>query len=173
MKPILYIFSGLPGSGKTTLAREAAKILKAPYLRIDTIEHGLREICSVNVQGEGYRLTYRVAADNLRVGNDVIVDSCNPWELTRNEWEKVATDNDSHFINIEIVCSDSREHKTRIENRESDMPGFRLPTWRETQERDYHEWTRDRIVIETSGREVDECLAELLKQVNAVRRELS
>jgi predicted kinase len=66
--PVLLIFSGLPGSGKSTLARAIAGNLGAIYLRIDTIEQGLRDLCSVDVRAEGYRLAYRVAADNLRVG---------------------------------------------------------------------------------------------------------
>ena len=91
-KPILYIFSGLPGSGKTTLSQRVAQSVHAVYLRIDTIEQALRELCSVEVQGEGYRLVYRIAADNLRVGMSVVADSCNPIELTRREWERVALD---------------------------------------------------------------------------------
>ena len=54
----LYIFSGLPGSGKTTLSRLLARQVGAAYIRIDTIEQALRELCSVKVQGEGYRLAY-------------------------------------------------------------------------------------------------------------------
>lgn len=39
--PILYIFSGLPGSGKSSLSKLVARELHAIYLRIDTIEQGL------------------------------------------------------------------------------------------------------------------------------------
>ena len=97
-KPILYIFSGLPGVGKTTLAEKLAENLNATFLRIDTVEQGLRDICSFNVQGEGYRLSYRIAKDNLQIGNDVIADSCNPIELTRFEWQEVAISADARFI---------------------------------------------------------------------------
>lgn len=83
-----YIFSGLPGSGKTTLARFLARRVGAAHLRIDTIEQALRDLCSVDVQGEGYRLAYRVAADILSSGGSVAADSCNPIELTRREWEQ-------------------------------------------------------------------------------------
>jgi len=40
-KSILYIFSGLPGTGKSTLAKIIARKLNAVYIRIDTIEQGL------------------------------------------------------------------------------------------------------------------------------------
>ncbi len=98
--PVLYIFAGLPGSGKSTLSQRIAQELAAVYLRIDTIEQGLRELCSIEVQGEGYRLAYRIAADNLRLGRSVVADSCNPIELTRREWEQVARDAGADFVNI-------------------------------------------------------------------------
>ena len=39
---MLVVFGGLPGTGKTTLARQVADRLGATYLRIDTIEQALR-----------------------------------------------------------------------------------------------------------------------------------
>jgi len=87
----LIIFSGLPGSGKSTLACQLASRLGATYLRIDTIEQGLREVCEISqIDGKGYRLTYRIAQENLRAGNIVIADSVNPWNLTRRECNEVA-----------------------------------------------------------------------------------
>jgi len=38
---MLIILSGLPGAGKTSVARELARRLKAVHLRIDTIEDAL------------------------------------------------------------------------------------------------------------------------------------
>src|SRR5689334_18734669 len=37
MNPALIIFSGLPGTGKTTLARLAARQLHAPLVRLDDL----------------------------------------------------------------------------------------------------------------------------------------
>jgi predicted kinase len=117
MKPKLYIFSGLPATGKSTLAKLLANNISGAYIRIDTIEQGLRNFCYFNVQGEGYWLAYRIVADNLKLGINVISDSCNPWILTRKEWENVALENNADYINIEVICSDLEEHKRRVENR--------------------------------------------------------
>jgi len=165
----LFIFAGLPGTGKTTLSQLLAMRLGAAYLRIDTVEQALRDLCHFSVEGEGYGLSYRIAADNLRLGNDVVADSCNPIELTRREWEHIAIDNAADFINIEVVCSDRREHQRRVEARSSSVPGLRLPTWREVVEREYHSWSQQRIIIDTAVRSTEECLAALLVELGAAR----
>jgi predicted kinase len=163
--PTLYIFSGLPGTGKTTLSQALAKQITAVHLRVDTVEQALRDLCAINVQGEGYRLLYRVAADNLRLGNSVVADSCNPIELTRNEWENVALESGASYVNIVVVCSDKLEHRNRVENRSSSIPGLIVPTWKDVESREYHVWSKERIVIDTAGKSENECLASLLSSL--------
>jgi len=111
----LVILSGLPGSGKSTLGKQLASKLGAMYLRIDTIEQGLRDVCGLSqIDGKGYALTYRIAQENLSLGNNVIADSVNPWELTRSEWNNVAKEIGAVFINVEVICADKNEHRRRV-----------------------------------------------------------
>lgn len=162
-KPILYIFSGLPASGKTTLARRLSQQLRAFYLRIDTVELGLRDLCDYKVEGEGYRLSYRVAKDNLELGHCVIADSCNPIALTRSEWQDIATSANAEYINIEVYCSNENEHKHRVENRECSIENLQLPSWQQVQNRHYEPW-QDRVIrIDTFGKTPSESLQELVE----------
>ena len=161
----LFIFSGLPAVGKTSLARMLAADRRATHLRIDTIEQALRDLCDVNVEGEGYRLAYRIAADNLRLGLDVVADSCNPIGLTRREWEDVARTCGARFVNIEVICSDPRIHRQRVEQRTSDIDGFTLPSWDDVQRRTYEPWTAPHLVIDTAGCELEAAFDALRVQL--------
>lgn len=160
--PTLFIFAGLPGAGKTTLARQLARRLQAAHLRVDTIEQALRDLCHWQVEGEGYRLAYRIAADLLQTGLDVVADSCNPIELTRREWEQIAEQNGATFTNIEVICSDAGEHRRRVESRCSDVPGLKLPAWVDVENREYHEWSSARIAIDMAGQSESDSFAALL-----------
>lgn len=163
--PVLYVFAGLPGAGKTSLAQRLAAEVGATYLRIDTIEQALRDLCGVDVEGEGYRLAYRVAADNLALGLSVVADSCNPIALTRTEWRQVAEDRGARSVDIEVVCSDAAEHRRRVETRTSTIAALQLPSWEQVVAREYHPWQTDRILIDTAGRTVDACLVELILEL--------
>ena len=157
---MLIILSGLPGVGKTTIARELAVALPAVHLRIDSIEQALRA-CSVEVEGEGYAVAHAVARDNLRLGHTVIADCVNPWPLTRNEWRSVADRAGTRVVEVEIICSDVEEHQRRVEDRSPDINGHRLPTWSEVLKRDYRQWDRERLVLDTARLNVRECVQRI------------
>jgi predicted kinase len=163
---VLVILSGLPGTGKTTLARAVAATLNAIHLRIDSIEQALRSI-GREIEGDGYVVAYALAEDNLRLAHIVIADCVNPWPLTRAAWRSVAQRTGVRAIEVEVVCRDIDEHRRRIESRVADIPGHRVPTWAEVMAHDYRAWDTDRIVIDTANAVAAESARELVSTLRA------
>ena len=59
---MLIVFGGLPGTGKTRVAKALAQELNAVHLRVDTIEQALR-VLKTDVGPAGYVVDYRLAED--------------------------------------------------------------------------------------------------------------
>jgi predicted kinase len=163
---MLIALSGLPGTGKTSIARELAQRLHATYLRIDTIEQAIVSCGNIDpIMEEGYETAYRVAAENLRIGQHVVADSANALDITREAWAEVAREANVRLINVETICSDEAEHRRRVETRISDIPDLVLPTWDKVKSREYHPWTEPRIVIDTARQSIAACVDELVSQL--------
>lgn len=159
---LLYIFGGLPGTGKSELSKYLSEITGAMYLRIDTIEQALKNNGISNIHDEGYKVAASIASENLKLGQSVVADSTNPVNESRELWRNAATSSSSQFIEIEITCSDLLEHKQRIETRVSDIQELKLPTWESVVERDYDQWMTKRVVIDTAGRSLDQSRYDLI-----------
>jgi predicted kinase len=158
---LFVIFAGLPGTGKSTIARTLAAELGAVWLRIDSIEQAIRAsgVVDGDLKDVGYRAAYAIAEDNLRLGMTVIGDSVNPWMLTRNAWRNIGFRAGVRIVEIETICSDLTEHRQRIETRSNEVPGLILPSWQAVIDRDYHGWDREHVAIDTAGRSVEACVA--------------
>ncbi len=117
----------------------------------------------------GYRVAYAVAEDNLRIGRTIIADSVNPLEITRQARRDVAQRAGAAVLDIEIICSDPSEHRRRVETRVADIAGHVLPTWDEVTAREYHAWSRPRVVIDTAVNTTAQALSALRSAVAAPR----
>lgn len=167
---MLVVFSGRPASGKTTLSRLLARRLEAVYLRIDTMEPPIQAAYGHDIADVGYRVAYGVAADNLTLGRTVVADCVNDVNIARDAWREMALRSSVALAEIEILCSDAREHRLRVETRIVDIPGLLLPSWEEIVDRRQDVWLRDHIVIDTAGRSPDDCLVELMARLPCDKR---
>lgn len=85
---MLIVLGGLPGTGKTTIAREIVTRSRAVYLRIDTIEQALvsAKVLAGEVGPAGYIVAYEPARANLALGLTVVADCVKPLPVTREAW---------------------------------------------------------------------------------------
>jgi predicted kinase len=166
-RAVLIVFSGLPATGKTSLARELAARIPSVYLRIDSIEQAIRDVPGTRspVCEEGYCVAYAVAEDNLRLERTVIADSVNPLQVTRDAWKDVGQRTGAAFIEVEVTCSDPALHRQRVETRKADITGLKLPSWEKVMTREYEPWLRDRIVIDTAHSRLPECVETLKREI--------
>lgn len=149
---MLIVFSGLPGTGKTTIASDLAATTGAVYLRIDTIEQAIRNSGALaqDVGRSGYLVANELALSNLRLGRTVIVDCVNPVIDSRNAWSAIASQAGSRLANIQVICSDKHEHQRRVETRTVDVPGLTPPTWQSVLDHEYEPWDEASFNVDTA-----------------------
>jgi predicted kinase len=164
---LLIILGGLPGTGKSSIARELAAAIGAVHVRIDTIENALRHSQQpMEVTDHGYAVASAVASDNLRLGHTVVADSVNPIAITRVAWRDVAARAGVPYFEVEIVCRDRDEHRRRVETRVPDIEGHVQPSWQEVVEREYEPWDAG-LVIDTARMSVDEAVTAIQSALEA------
>jgi predicted kinase len=159
---------GIPGAGKTTVARQLAEEIVAIHIEIDVIEAAIRRNLKEEVEeSDRYRAAYGVGQalteSLLRSGHMVIADSLNSIPLTRGLWVNAAKNADAHLIEVEVISSDQAEHRQRlIEGRDPSRPGTpRSFAMANT----YQPWDRERIVIDTATTSVGEAVATIRKAI--------
>ena len=169
---MLFIFSGLPGSGKSTIAKILSERLNAVYLRVDTVEQAIRSVSEpgMTIGPEGYFVIYELARENLKLGSTVVTDSVNDINLVRDTFCNIATSLNIPFLEIEIFCSDKKQHRYRVENRISDIPGLIAPAWEEVQSRQYEPWGREHLQLDTALLSATECVDKILAITEVGRR---
>lgn len=154
--PLLIVFAGLPGTGKTTLARRLSRQRGSCYLRVDVAETVLAN-AGLAVATHGYTMIQELAISNLMLGQDVVVDAVNAVPAARAGWREAASRGGADLGVIETVLHDSTEHQRRIMERAADIPGHTPPTWPEVLDLKWVPWDveRDgpRLLLETSSSE--------------------
>lgn len=173
--PVLVVLSGLPGVGKTTVARHVSAEVGAVHVRLDTIEAAMTASGFIDRAGgweavpdAGYRIAYAIASDFLSAGHDVVADSVNPLGITRQAWAAAARTARATLIDVEVICSDPHLHRRRVEARTSDIEGLTVPTWQQVEDRTYEPWDREVLRVDTAAG-VEAATAAIVTAVHGAR----
>ncbi|MDA1358923.1 ATP-binding protein [Glycomyces luteolus] len=132
--PQVIIFTGLPGTGKSTLSERLSRATGVPVFAADWL------LGSLKPHGVLYDLdqeTYLALHDGLmetlvvrqlRLSQSAITD-CVLDEDTAQRWAGIAAGYGARLRVVECTCSDVELHRSRVEGRVRGIPGWHEIDW--------------------------------------------
>lgn len=172
----LILFTGLPGTGKSTLAQDLARSLQMPYLAHDQlVRYALSERVLRSTEwtsADVFDLLLGLAETQLAVGVSAIVDEVVSAEGSRRESLAAVVDRTrARLLIVETHCSDETLWEQRIRARMVDDEGLGTPvSWEKVQAmRDsYSPWKAEESLTLDAVHGRDENFVALLEHVGAL-----
>ena len=152
----LIIFSGLPGTGKSTLAEAVGKELSIPVFARDWLEATLLR-CGLQSTKEdkslswaGYELMTVLAERQLILGQSVILDSVAGTETIRSRWHQLSRQYGADWRVVECIGSDEALHRSQLKVRKRNIPGWHELEWSDVEKvkQYYQPWNDERLKLD-------------------------
>ena len=169
---MLVVVSGLPGTGKTTVADDLARRLTAVRVSVDLIEErmlgsGLPASWETGVAA--YRVGAAVAEGNLANGHTVVVDAVNESEAARDTWRSAAARARADVLFVVLTLDDAAEHRRRVETRAPVLVHVPLPSWADVLDRaaSSEAWAGADSLAVDAGSPIGEVVEQVLAHLRA------
>jgi len=133
----LIIFSGLPGTGKSTLAMTLARELRYPLLCIDDVIGEVPENAGIPFWDSRVAILLDLLETQLKLRLDVIVDSVF-MNMDRHHAQELARKYNARFLPVYVFISDENVWKERVENRFYELKHPEVATWERIQHQRQH-----------------------------------
>lgn len=167
----LILFAGMPGSGKTTLARMISRELGFPVFAKDRVQRVLRDHNLADASsGDGYYIILDMADEQLSLGLSVILDATFPLDHFRTVASETAARYRANFCAIYCHCSDDAMWRERMTNRVQYVPGWKPVGWDDVlRMRDYYQPWNDNALLVDSVYSPEENFPRVLAYIRRAR----
>jgi hypothetical protein len=153
--PQVIAFTGLPGTGKSTMAERLAQAIGAPAFAGDWLmgalkPHGvLAHLDRPTYLSMYYGLLETLVKRQLMLRQSAVTD-CLISDTVANRWRETAAGYGGRLHVVECVCSDIGLHRSRLEGRTRGIPGWHEVGWEHVERMrvEYPPLTVERLVID-------------------------
>jgi predicted kinase len=152
----LVVFSGVPGTGKSTLADAVGRRLGIPVFAADWLLGALTPFGGRHLDrllDVGSELLTTLALRQLSLGQSAILDHPVEDPATRDRWRSLARRAGADFAVVRCVCSDPDTHRARVEGRRRGIPGWHdAGDWADVTRRlaGFPPWPADALTIDSA-----------------------
>ena len=135
---LLVLTTGLPGTGKSTMAEVVGRALGAPVLGHDWVMSGLRPHAEIQEaldtmglrghRGVGWSLLWALARSQLRSGSSVVLDGVARGPEVEGT-RRVAREEGARSLVVMTTCHDAALHRSRVVGRQRLIPNWYELDW--------------------------------------------